>query len=79
VRDTTSTEYGGKRFFRADYKESLPFGNTTAYRSLVFTRFRNYFIGEMVNTSSEEELNNAVDSLNGISFREDVPNPSCVK
>ena len=79
VRDATSVEYGGRKFFRADYKAALPFGNTTAFRSLVFTRFRNYFIGEMVNTSSEEELNHAVDSLHGISFREDVPNPSCVK
>jgi hypothetical protein len=78
LRDATSAEYGGKRFFRADYKMALPFGHT-AYRSLVFTHFRHYFIGEMVNTGSEEELNHAVESLKGFSFLDDVPNPACVK
>src|SRR5215813_13840046 len=32
VRDATSVEYGGRKFFRADYKAALPFGNTTAFR-----------------------------------------------
>ena len=78
LRDASAVEFGGKKFFRSDYKAALPYGHT-AYRSFVFTRFRNYFIGEMVNTGSEEELNHAVDSLKGISFLEDTPNPSCVK
>jgi hypothetical protein len=79
LRDATSVEYGGKTFYRADYKAALPFGRNAAYRSVVFTRFRNFFIGEMVNTGSPEELDQAVDSLRGISFLEDVPNSSCVK
>ena len=79
LRDATVVEYGDRKFFRADYKAALPYGGTSAYRSLVFTRFRNYFIGEMVSTGSEEELNRAVDSLRGISFLADIPNPSCVK
>ncbi len=78
LRDTGLVEYGGKKFSRSDYKVSFSYG-PAAYRSLVFTRFRNYLIGEMVNASSQEELNQAVDSLKGISFREDTPDPSCVK
>jgi len=33
----------------------------------------------MVSTGSEEELDHAVDSLKGISFRADTPNRSCAK
>ncbi len=78
LRDTGAVEYGGKKFFRSDYKVSFSYGRDS-YRSLVFTRFRNYLIGEMVNAGSQEELNQAVDSLKGISFREDVHNPTCEK
>jgi len=79
LRDATAVEYGDRKFFRSDYSATLPYGGHSAYRSLVFTRFRNYFIGEMVNTGSEEELNRAVDSLRGIAFLADTPNPSCEK
>ena len=78
LRNASVVEYGGKKFFRSDYKAALPYGHT-AYRSFVFTRFRNYFIGEIVNTGSQTELEHGVDSLKGISFREDTPNPSCEK
>jgi hypothetical protein len=78
LRDTSAVEYGGQKFFRSDYKVSFSYGRD-AYRSLVFTRFRKYLIGEMVNAGSQEELNQAVDSLKGISFREDIPNPTCEK
>ena len=78
LRDTSVVEYGGKKFSRSDYKVSFPYGRD-AYRSLVFTRFRNYILGEMVNAGSQEELNQAVDSLRGMSFREDAPNPLCEK
>ena len=79
LRDAAVVEYGGKKFFRSDYKAALPYGGHSAYRSLVFTRFRNYFIGQMVSTGSEKELDHAVDSLKGISFLADTPNPSCAK
>jgi len=78
LRDASAAESGGKTFYRADYKAVLPYG-PSAYRSFVFTRFRNYFIGEMISAGSQEELNSAAESLKGFSFREDVPNPSCVK
>jgi len=78
LRDTGVVEYGGKKFSRSDYKVSFTYGRD-AYRSLVFTRFRNYILGEMVNAGSQEEVNQAVDSLRGMSFREDVPNTACEK
>jgi hypothetical protein len=74
--DTSAVDYGGKHFFRSDYKATLPYGHS-AYRAFVFTQFRGYYVGEMVSTGSAEELNRAVDSLRGILFLEDVPNPKC--
>jgi hypothetical protein len=76
LRDTSAVDYGGKHFFRSDYKAALPYGHS-AYRAFVFTQFRGYFFGEMLSTGSAEELNRAADSLRGISFLEDVPNPKC--
>ena len=48
-----------------------------SFRSLVFTRFRDYYIGEMIEAASTEELDRAADSLKKISFREDVRDPKC--
>jgi hypothetical protein len=76
LRDASTVDYGGKHFFRSDYKVALPYGRP-AYRALIFTQFRGYYIGEMVSTGSADELNSAVDSLHGISFLDDVPNPKC--
>jgi len=74
LRETFAVDYAGKHFFRADYKTTLP---RVSLRSLVFTRFRDYYIGEMVEAGSAAELDKAVDSLNGISFREDLRDPKC--
>jgi len=74
VRETFAVDYAGKHFFRADYKTTLP---RASLRSLIFTRFRDYYIGEMVEAGSAAELDKAVDSLKGISFREDVRDPKC--
>jgi hypothetical protein len=74
VRETFAVDYAGKHFFRADYKTTRP---RASLRSLVFTRFRDYYIGEMAEAGSAAELDKAVDSLKGISFREDVRNPKC--
>jgi hypothetical protein len=76
LRNTSPVDYGGKHFFRSDYKAALPYG-PSAYRAFVFTQFRGYYVGEMVSTGSAEELDRAVDSLRGMSFLEDVPNPKC--
>lgn len=74
VRETYAVDYVGKHFFRADYKTTLP---RASLRSLIFTRFRDYYLGEMVEAGSAAELDKAVDSLQGISFREDVRDPKC--
>jgi hypothetical protein len=76
LHDTSAVDYGGKHFFRSDYKATMTYG-PAAYRALVFTQFRGYYIGEMVSTWSEDELKSAVDSLRGISFLDDIPNPKC--
>jgi hypothetical protein len=74
VRDTFPVDYAGKHFFRADYKTSKP---RATLRSLIFTRFRDYYIGEMVEVGNTAELDSAIDSLKNISFREDVRDPKC--
>lgn len=74
VRETFPVEYAGKNFFRADFKTNMP---RASFRSLVFTRFRDYYIGEMIEAASTEELDRAADSLKKISFREDVRDPKC--
>jgi hypothetical protein len=74
VRETFPVDYAGKHFFRADYKTSKP---RATVRSLIFTRFRDYYIGEMVEAGSTAELDSAIDSLKKISFREDVRDPKC--
>jgi len=75
VRAASEVEYAGKHFFRSDYKSAKP---RASVRSLVFTRFRNYYVGEMIDAGSPEEVDSAADSLKKISFREDVPNAKCV-
>jgi hypothetical protein len=74
VRDTFPVDYAGKHFFRADFKTTMP---RASFRSLVFTRFRGYYIGEMIEAATSEELDRAADSLKNISFREDVRDPRC--
>ncbi len=74
LRETFAVDYAGKHFFRADYKTTLP---RASLRSLIFTRFRDYYVGEMVEAGSAAELDKAVDSLKAISFREDVRDPRC--
>lgn len=77
VRDAIAVEYGGQRFFRADSKQSLANG-LTVYQTDVFTRFRGYLIGAVLTAVSPEGLEDTANSLRGISFAEDQPNPKCV-
>jgi TonB family protein len=76
VRETYSVDYGGKIFFRADYSQKL--NVSTPYKSLVFTKFRGFYIGEVLSAESSGELELAATSLHGISFGEDEPNSKCV-
>jgi len=76
VKDAYAVNYGGKYFFRADYRQTVSGG--TLYAAMVFTKFRGYYIGETVMAKSPEELNLAASSLQQITFRNDQPNLKCV-
>ncbi len=76
VRDAYAVDYGGRRLFRADYKQTI--NGRVLYRAFVYTRFRDFYIGESLGAESPADLELAVSSLHGISFREDKPNPKCV-
>jgi TonB family protein len=77
VRDAYSVDYGGKHFVRADYKQSLPNGDEF-YLAFVYTKFREYYIGENLMAGSPRELDQSANSLEQISFLKDEPNPKCV-
>jgi TonB family protein len=76
IRDAFAVEYGGRQFFRADYKQ--PFSNSTMYGAYIYTQFGGYFIGETVMAESPEAVDRAADLLRGLSFQKDQPNPQCV-
>jgi TonB family protein len=77
IHDALPVEFGGKQFFRADHKQSFPNGYVQ-YAAFVYTKFRGYFVGETLMAASPEALDEAADSLRGLSFKEDQPNPKCV-
>jgi Gram-negative bacterial TonB protein C-terminal len=76
IRDAFAVEYGGRQFFRADYKQ--PFSNSTMYGAYIYTQFGGYFLGETVMAESPEAVDRAADLLRGLSFQKDQPNPKCV-
>jgi TonB family protein len=77
VQDAEPVEYGGKRFFRAEFKQSVR--DDVFYVGHVYTTFRGYFVGEDFVARSPEEMDKTADTLKGISFREDERNPRCVE
>jgi TonB family protein len=77
IRDAFAVEYGGRQFYRADYKQSLS-NDTTQYAAYAFTKFGEYFVGATLTAASPEVLNEAADSLRRLSFHRDSPNPKCV-
>jgi TonB family protein len=77
VRYTFAVDYGGRHFFRSDYKAVMP-DNIPLYLAYVYTEFRGYFIGETLAAPSPEGLDQAANSLRQISFREDEPKSKCV-
>jgi len=77
IRDTYLVEYGGRDFFRSDYKHSWH-DRDTSYMAFVYTKFRGYFIGANLTAGSREGLDEAANSLQGISFQEDQANSKCV-
>ncbi len=77
IRDASPVDYGGRQFFRADYKQTDT-NIGTLYFASIFTTFRDHLIGETLTARSPEELDQAAYSLLGISFHEDRTNPKCV-
>jgi len=77
IRDASPVDYGGKRFFRAEFKQSVR--GDTFYVGFIYTGFRGYFLGEEFVARTPSELDKTADSLLGISFREDERNSRCVE
>jgi len=77
IRDISAIEYGGKNFFRSDYKYSRH-NRDTLYVAFVYTKFRGYFIGAHLTSGSQEGLDEAANSLQGISFQGNQVNSKCV-
>ena len=77
IEDAFPVDYAGKLFFRAEYKQVLGTAGTL-YQAFIYTKFRGYFIGEGISAGSPQNLDQAAESLRGISFREDQTNPNCV-
>ncbi|MGO8987045.1 MAG: energy transducer TonB [Terriglobales bacterium] len=77
VKETYSVEYAGRTFFRADNKQPMGDGRTL-YVAFVYTKFRGYYLGGFVSADSPEGLDQAANSLQGLSFRENTPNPKCI-
>jgi len=71
VRDAFPVDFAGKHFFREDYKESSTMG--VLYKTFVCTTFRGYFLGWTLAAASLPELEEAVKSLQHISFGQDEP------
>jgi hypothetical protein len=77
LRDAYEVPYGGRQFFRADYKEDHGSIGTLFFAS-IFTQFRGHLVGETVTVHSPEELDQVAASLLGILFLEDRINPNCL-
>jgi TonB family protein len=77
VRDTFAVNYGGRDFFRSDYKGLLG-DNNPMYFAYVYTQFRGYFIGETLAASSPGGLDKAANSLQAISFQQDEIDHQCI-
>ncbi len=76
LKDAYSVDFGGKHFSRADYKQMM--NQVPVYITFVYTRFRGYYVGETIIAKSADGLEESVNSLQRISFLEDVPNSKCV-
>lgn len=77
VREVSAVDYGGRHFFRADYKGLLG-GKDPLFSAYVYTKFRGYVIGETIVSASTQGLDEAANSLQAISFQQDEINPKCI-
>jgi TonB family protein len=77
TRAAHTVDYGGKKVYRADYKQSSDKGGAM-YLGYIFTKFRAHLIGITLSASSPEALDESANVLQKIVFRDDQPNPACV-
>jgi len=77
MRSPFLVEYGGKQFYRGDYKQNLP-QIGVMYSAYIFTKFRGYLIGAMLTTRSTADLDQLANALQRLSFAEDRTEPTCV-
>lgn len=77
LRNTFVVDYGGKQFYRSDYKQNLQNG-AAMYLAFVFTKFRGHLLGAILMTRSTAALEEVADSLHHISFAADQTNPACI-
>jgi TonB family protein len=77
IREAYAVEYGGKKFYRSDFKQSFSNG-VSSFLSILETKFRGYYIGATLQTGSVESLDRTADSLASMTFFDDQPNPACV-
>lgn len=77
TRAAHTVDYGGKKFYRADYKQSSDKGGAM-YLGYIYTKFRAHLIGITLSASSPEALDESANVLQKIVFGDDQPNPACV-
>lgn len=66
LRDAYAVDCGGRRCYRADYKENYSGGSV--YRSFVATELRGFLLSWTFVANSQENLDLMVDSLHQMSF-----------
>ena len=76
IRDGVSFKLGRRRYFRSDYMRSFA-GGIALYHSFVATSFRNYFLVWMAESSSPNNLDQSIASLQSVEFREDPNDALC--
>jgi hypothetical protein len=77
LRNAFPVEYGGKQFYRADYKQNLQKGDAM-YTAYVCTKFRGYMLGAVVTTRSSTDLDQRTEVLQHLTFAADQVNPACI-
>ena len=76
IRDGLPFRLSGRQYFRSDYMRNFP-GGGELFQSYVATSFRNYFLIWKIMSSSPQNLNQSIASLQSIEFREHRNNVLC--
>jgi TonB family protein len=69
LREAFPVDFAGQHFFRADYKQALK--SSAQWGAFVCTKFNGYFLGWTFVAGSPEDLEDAVNSLRRLSFRDE--------